>query len=87
MDALDKEWWSGFRCTLEEKLNQEQILITARDIEILQLQKGGDVSATAFCVSIPYAAFEDLAAVPDFAFWLAAASASAVSASSVGIPH
>jgi hypothetical protein len=33
--VIDKEWWSDFRRTLEERLGQEKILITARDIEIL----------------------------------------------------
>jgi hypothetical protein len=33
--VLDKEWWNEFGRTLEERLGQEQILITARDIEIL----------------------------------------------------
>jgi hypothetical protein len=31
--ALDKEWWNEFRRTLEERLEQEQILITARDLK------------------------------------------------------
>lgn len=34
-DAIDKGWWTAFRHKLEEQLDQEKILITARDIDIL----------------------------------------------------
>lgn len=35
VEAFDKGWWQAFRRGLEERLGQEKILITARDIEIL----------------------------------------------------
>jgi hypothetical protein len=35
VDRLDRGWWSRFREELEERLCQETILVTARDIEIL----------------------------------------------------
>ncbi|RYF36332.1 MAG: hypothetical protein EOO21_02205 [Comamonadaceae bacterium] len=34
-DGIDRRWWPEFREELEERLAQETILITARDIEIL----------------------------------------------------
>jgi hypothetical protein len=35
VDRIDRGWWTRFRKGLEERLGQETILITARDIEIL----------------------------------------------------
>jgi hypothetical protein len=35
VDRLDRGWWSRFREELEDRLCQETILVTARDIEIL----------------------------------------------------
>lgn len=34
-DTLDKDWWRNFRKTLERQLDQEKILIVARDVELL----------------------------------------------------
>jgi len=35
VDRLDRGWWRRFREELEDRLDQETILVTARDIEIL----------------------------------------------------
>lgn len=35
VDRIDRGWWTQFREELEDRLGQETILVTARDIEIL----------------------------------------------------
>jgi len=35
LDAVEKDWWTKYCQTLEERLGQQKILGTARDTEIL----------------------------------------------------
>jgi hypothetical protein len=34
-EALDPEWWTGFRRTLEHRFRQEQLVVRAQEIRVL----------------------------------------------------
>lgn len=34
-DAIDREWWRGYRTSIERRLRQEEVLVRAREVEKL----------------------------------------------------